>query len=201
MKVFFGAAPRSAEHHVSLYACETCTCRRIKICEHCQRLKLQQPDTHTKHACEPYMSMTRTPPPTTRQGKSWMIIPRMLAMTVVTSKLQASAAIMTPPGRPNTRKLDSTWADKPDLTATHALPKVTPERDPSCSHAMQVFMPCGSSCTDWSKWAGLCQPHHGQSQPRYTSWLLQCGGNACRVVIDKPNGQVLTALTCHACQP
>lgn len=161
--------------------------------------RLQQPDTRTKHVSEPYMSMTKMPT-TTRRGRSWIIIPRMLAMTVVTSKLQASAAIMTPPGRPNTRKLDSTWADKPDLTATHALAKVTPEQDPSCSHAMQVFMPCDSSCTDWNTWAGLCQLEHGQSQPQNASWLLQCGGNACRIVIDNPNGQVLTALTCHVGQ-
>lgn len=45
--------------------------------------------------------------------------PRMLAMTVVTSKLQASAAIMTPPGRPSTRKLDSTCGDTPLQMAAH----------------------------------------------------------------------------------
>ncbi len=39
--------------------------------------------------------------------------PSMLAMTVVTSKLQASAAIMTPPGKPSTKKLDNTWGDTP----------------------------------------------------------------------------------------
>jgi hypothetical protein len=43
----------------------------------------------------------------------------MLAMTVVTSKLQASAAIITPPGRPSTRKLDSTWGDTPLQMAAH----------------------------------------------------------------------------------
>ncbi len=43
----------------------------------------------------------------------------MLAMTVVTSKLQASAAIMTPPGRPSTRKLDSTCGDTPLQIAAH----------------------------------------------------------------------------------
>ena len=40
-------------------------------------------------------------------------------MTVVTSKLQASAAIMTPPGRPSTRKLDSTCGDTPLQMAAH----------------------------------------------------------------------------------
>ena len=65
-------------------------------------------------------------------------IPRMLAMTVVTSKLQASAAIMTPPGRPSTRKLDNTCGDKPALIASHALDIVTPDPFASCGHATQM---------------------------------------------------------------
>ena len=46
-------------------------------------------------------------------------------MTVVTSKLQASAAIITPPGRPNTRKLDKTWGDIPLQMASHTEALVT----------------------------------------------------------------------------
>ena len=46
-------------------------------------------------------------------------------MTVVTSKLQASAAIMTPPGRPRTRKLDSTGGDTPVQIAAHTDALVT----------------------------------------------------------------------------
>ncbi len=54
--------------------------------------------------CNLTCSMHRSQPVTAAQAD----VPKILAMTVVTSKLQASAAIMTPPGRPNTRKLEST---------------------------------------------------------------------------------------------
>lgn len=54
------------------------------------------------------------------QGK-----PRMLAMTVVTSKLQASAAIMTPPGSPSTRKRVSASGAMPCQIAVVTVALVT----------------------------------------------------------------------------
>lgn len=52
-------------------------------------------------------------------------IPSTLAMTVVTSKLAASAAIMTPPGIPNTRNLASTAGLTPCLIACPTVATVT----------------------------------------------------------------------------
>ncbi|KAA6429293.1 MAG: hypothetical protein FRX49_00688 [Trebouxia sp. A1-2] len=66
-------------------------------------------DTVCKHGAEDTASQHGAEDTVSKHGnREERCSPRMLAMTVVTSKLQASAAIMTPPGRPSTRKLDST---------------------------------------------------------------------------------------------
>ena len=52
-------------------------------------------------------------------------VPSTLAMTVVTSKLAASAAIMTPPGMPKTRNLASTAGLTPCLMACPTVATVT----------------------------------------------------------------------------
>ncbi len=53
------------------------------------------------------------------------VLPSTLAMTVVTSKLAASAAIITPPGRPRTRNLASTLGVTPRWMACITVKRVT----------------------------------------------------------------------------
>lgn len=98
-------------------------------------------DTVCKHGAEDTASQHGAEDTVSKHGnREERCSPRMLAMTVVTSKLQASAAIMTPPGRPSTRKLDSTCGDTPLQMAAHTDALFTSTAGPfACAPSLHVI--------------------------------------------------------------
>ena len=80
--------------------------------------------------------------------------PRTLAITVVTSKLAASAAIITPPGMPKTRNLASTAGLTPCLMACPTLATVTAGVSCTCTQTHHYCQICMLGCSLWGAAGG-----------------------------------------------